>query len=73
MVANSLPPIWWARLSISGVYSALLHFASAPLNNKYVALVIGVLAGLIFNFTLSKKLVFTGRRPDFLTFRPSPI
>ena len=48
-----------------GVYAALLHFASAPLNNKYIALVIGVLAGLIFNFTLSKKLVFTGRRPDF--------
>lgn len=47
-----------------GVYAALLHFASAPLNNKYIALVIGVLAGLIFNFTLSKKLVFTGRRSD---------
>lgn len=46
-----------------GVYAALLHFASAPFNNKYVALVVGVLAGLIFNFTLSKKLVFTGHRP----------
>ena len=47
-----------------GVYAALVHFASAPLNNKYIALVIGVLAGLIFNFTLSKKLVFKGRRSD---------
>lgn len=46
-----------------GVYAALLHFASAPFDNKYVALVIGVLAGLIFNFFLSKKLVFTGRAP----------
>jgi putative flippase GtrA len=43
-----------------GVYAALLHFSSAPFNNKYVALVCGVLAGLVFNFTLSKKLVFTG-------------
>ena len=46
-----------------GVYAALLHFASPPLGNKYVALVVGVLAGLIFNFTLSKTLVFTGRTP----------
>jgi putative flippase GtrA len=43
-----------------GVYAALLHFASPPFNNKYVALVVGVLVGLIFNFTLSKKLVFKG-------------
>jgi putative flippase GtrA len=46
-----------------GVYAALLHFASTPFNNKYIALVCGVLAGLVFNFTLSKKLVFTGRTP----------
>jgi putative flippase GtrA len=46
-----------------GVYAAMLHFASPPFNNKYIALVAGVLAGLVFNFTLSKKLVFTGRAP----------
>jgi putative flippase GtrA len=46
-----------------GVYAALLHFAASPFNNKYIALVLGVLAGLVFNFTLSKKLVFTGQMP----------
>jgi putative flippase GtrA len=44
-------------------YAALLHYASPPLNNKYIALMIGVLVGLVFNFTLSRKLVFTGRTP----------
>lgn len=46
-----------------GAYAALLRFAAPPYNNKYLALVIGVLVGLVFNFTLSKKLVFTGRTP----------
>ncbi|HEY4274933.1 MAG TPA: GtrA family protein [Rhizomicrobium sp.] len=46
-----------------GVYAALLYFAHPPYNNKYAALVAGVLAGLVFNFTLSRKLVFTGRTP----------
>ncbi|MEP6829105.1 MAG: GtrA family protein [Rhizomicrobium sp.] len=46
-----------------GVYATLLRFASPPFNNKYIALVAGVLAGLVFNFILSKKLVFTGRTP----------
>ena len=41
-----------------GVYAALVRFADAPLNNAYLAQVIGVLAGLIFNFTLSRTLVF---------------
>ncbi len=45
------------------VYAALLYFAHPPFNNKYAALVAGVLAGLVFNFTLSRKLVFTGRTP----------
>ena len=31
-----------------------------PINNLYVALIVGVLAGLVFNFTLSKALVFKG-------------
>jgi putative flippase GtrA len=37
---------------------ALVHFAPAPLNNKFVAQACGVLAGLAFNFTLSSKMVF---------------
>jgi putative flippase GtrA len=37
---------------------ALVHYAAAPLSNKFVAQAIGVLVGLIFNFTLSKTLVF---------------
>ena len=41
-----------------GLYATLVRFAPPPLDNLYVALVVGVLAGLIFNFTLSKKLVF---------------
>ncbi|MES2254137.1 MAG: GtrA family protein [Pseudomonadota bacterium] len=43
-----------------GLYSTLVRFAPPPINNLYVALVLGVLAGLVFNFTLSKKLVFKG-------------
>ena len=41
-----------------GVYAVLVRFAAAPFNNVYLAQVIGVLAGLIFNFTLSRALVF---------------
>jgi putative flippase GtrA len=37
---------------------ALVHFAPAPLGNKFVAQACGVLAGLAFNFTLSSKMVF---------------
>jgi putative flippase GtrA len=44
------------------VYAALVAFAAAPFNNPYLAQAIGVLAGLIFNFTLSRTLVF--RKPD---------
>jgi putative flippase GtrA len=43
-----------------GLYSTLVRFAPPPINNLYVALVLGVLAGLVFNFTLSKKMVFRG-------------
>ena len=39
---------------------ALRYEAPAPLNNPYLALVAGVAAGLVFNFTLSKRLVFVG-------------
>ncbi len=41
-----------------GVYSALVRFAPLPFDNPFVAQAIGVLAGLVFNFTLSKRLVF---------------
>jgi putative flippase GtrA len=39
-------------------YEVLMGWAPFPLNNPYVALAAGVLAGMMFNFTLSKKLVF---------------
>jgi putative flippase GtrA len=37
---------------------ALVHYAGAPFSNKFVAQALGVLAGLVFNFTLSRTLVF---------------
>jgi putative flippase GtrA len=40
------------------VYAALLRFAGTPFNDKYVAQIFGVLAGLIFNFVLSRSVVF---------------
>jgi len=43
-----------------GLYSTLVRFAPPPINNLYVALIVGVLTGLVFNFTLSKALVFKG-------------
>ena len=45
------------------VYAALLRFSSTPFDNKYVAQALGVLVGLIFNFTLSRTLVFKSSRP----------
>ena len=42
------------------VYALLIGNAPYPLNIPYIALVVGVLVGLIFNFTLSKRLVFRG-------------
>jgi putative flippase GtrA len=40
---------------------ALVHYAGPPFSNKFVAQAIGVLAGLVFNFTLSRTLVFRTR------------
>ena len=40
------------------VYAAMVRFAPTPASNPYVALVAGVAVGLVFNFTLSKRLVF---------------
>ena len=42
------------------VYSALIAYAPPPLDIPYIALAIGILVGLAFNFTLSKRLVFRG-------------
>ncbi len=44
-----------------GVYAALVAWAAAPWNNLFVAQVIGVLAGMVFNFSLSKTLVFRNK------------
>jgi putative flippase GtrA len=44
-----------------GVSVAVVHFASQPFDNKYFAQACGVLAGLVFNFTLSSKIVFRGQ------------
>jgi putative flippase GtrA len=41
-----------------GTFYLLTHFARPPFNGTNLAFVCGVLLGLIFNFTLSKKLVF---------------
>jgi putative flippase GtrA len=40
------------------VYALLIAYAPWPLNVPYVALFFGVLVGLVFNFTLSKRIVF---------------
>jgi putative flippase GtrA len=40
------------------VYASLVTFAPTPLNSPYVAPAFGTLAGLIFNFMLSKRFVF---------------
>jgi putative flippase GtrA len=40
------------------VYAGLLRLAHAPFNDKYVAQICGVLAGLLFNFILSHTVVF---------------
>jgi putative flippase GtrA len=41
------------------LFSAVLRFVPPPANNPAIALACGVLAGLVFNFTMSKLVVFT--------------
>ncbi len=62
----------WARfvatnslgaLANFAVYSLLIAFAPWPLNVPYAALFFGVLVGLVFNYTLSKRLVFRAIPP----------
>jgi putative flippase GtrA len=43
-----------------GVSLLAIYLMPPPLNNKIVGLVCGVLVGMVFNFTMSKRLVFTG-------------
>ena len=43
-----------------GTSLLLVLYAAAPFSHKFVAQALGVLAGLIFNFTMSRKLVFRG-------------
>ena len=45
------------------VYAGLLRFAGAPFDDKYIAQACGVLVGLVFNFTLSRTLVFRTPAP----------
>ena len=37
---------------------ALVRYAALPFNTPYAAQAVGVLAGLVFNFTLSRAIVF---------------
>jgi len=46
-------------------YEALSRWSPSPFNNPFVALAAGVLVGLVFNFTLSKRFVFrTSQTPE---------
>jgi Predicted membrane protein len=53
----------FGALANYAVYAALVEFAPWPVKVPYVALFFGVLVGLVFNFTLSKKLVFKAKKP----------
>lgn len=53
----------WARFVATNSLGALVNYATFAVLihfalNRYAALAIGVLAGMVFNFTLSKRLVF---------------
>lgn len=45
------------------VYALVVRYAPWPFKVPYIALFFGVLVGLVFNFTLSKKLVFRTTPP----------
>jgi len=44
-------------------FSAVVALAPPPFDNRYLALVVGTAVGLVFNFTLSKRLVFKAKAP----------
>lgn len=50
-----------------GVYAVLVAYAAPPFGNQYLAQIFGVLAGLVFNFTLSRVLVFVKADPPSQT------
>lgn len=39
-------------------FAAVIGFAAPPFDNRYLALVAGTAVGLVFNFTMSKRIVF---------------
>ncbi len=41
-----------------GVYATLIALAPKPLNNPFLALAFGTLAGLLLNFAISSRVVF---------------
>lgn len=47
-----------------GVYAALVAFAPPPFANPFLAQAVSVFAGMIFNFVLSRTLVFTREDPQ---------
>lgn len=44
-------------------FAALIGFAPAPFNYRYFALAAGTAVGLVFNFTLSRRVVFRAHLP----------
>jgi putative flippase GtrA len=46
------------------IYAGLIGLAPAPLNNPFLALAAGTIAGLVFNFTASSRMVFAPRSAD---------
>lgn len=49
------------NISNYATFSALITFASPPFNYRYLALVAGTAVGLVFNFALSKRVVFRAK------------
>ncbi len=47
-----------------GTFAGLIHLAPPPLDNPYLATAAGVAVGLVFNFTMSRTLVFRAQRGD---------
>ena len=59
---------WGRFLAVNGVgallnyavYAGLITFAPGPIDNPFVALAVGSLSGLVFNFLGSKRFVYRG-------------
>ena len=59
VAANSL-----GALINYATFAALVGFAPTPFDNPYLATAAGVAVGLVFNFTLSRTLVFRAHGTD---------